>query len=351
MPEEVSSSEEAIRSGQTEKMRDRWDYIELFLRPVSAFLTAVTIALIGWFGQGVAFKIQEEETIRSETVQNYRLYTELLSKREDAESALRRDMFTTILEKFFQVGGPKDGEADMDKQLLKLEMLALNFGESLSLSPLFIATDHAIDKFSNATGLDKARGRKYRKRLHSLAKRVADQQLSALSAGGEMKEFNVPLKFIREDGIYTYPDDDPGEEEFVRKLEEINRAYSFTFSQPDEKYKSVQVEIEIQEESEPLPSPIERKFDLNFFNFPMVDNTRLSSDQRFALILTNFGDKALKVTAISFPGKYSGQRDKPFLDDVIHRLQKSSRDTDADEEKAVLQAVGTGSKKERMESE
>ncbi len=31
--------------------RDKWDYIEILLRPFSVFLTALTVALIGWFGQ------------------------------------------------------------------------------------------------------------------------------------------------------------------------------------------------------------------------------------------------------------------------------------------------------------
>ena len=69
---------------------------------------------------------------------------------------------------------------------------------------------------------------------------------------------------------------------------------------------------------------LERNFNLNFYNFPMVDNTRLSNDQRFALIMTKFEDTAIHFSAIIFPGKYSSQRDKPFLDDVIHRLRSET---------------------------
>ena len=145
------------------KVRGWWDYLELFLRHAAPFLTALTIALVGWFSKDFAVKAQLEETRRVEKrseiekeianeAQNYRLYTELLSKREDAESALRRDMFMAILEKFFQVGTSEGSKADMDKQLLKLEMLALNFGESLSLSPLFIATDRAIAGLPDPSG-------------------------------------------------------------------------------------------------------------------------------------------------------------------------------------------------------
>ena len=85
------------------------------------------------------------------------------------------------------------------------------------------------------------------------------------------------------------------------------------------------VEIEIQTAGK--TKAIEREFELNYFNFPMVDNTRLSDDQRFALIMTNFEERAIHFAAICFPGKYSSQRDKPFLDDVIHRLQVEALQT------------------------
>ncbi|MEA1990771.1 MAG: hypothetical protein U9N58_01035 [Thermodesulfobacteriota bacterium] len=61
---------------------------------------------------------------RTELTQNYRLYTELLSKREDAESALRKDMFSTILKEFFQIRDSSNGHTDVPKRLLNLEMLA-----------------------------------------------------------------------------------------------------------------------------------------------------------------------------------------------------------------------------------
>ena len=332
------------------KARDVWDFIELFLRPTSAFLTAITVALIGWFGQQAliaqqteetkrmekaqvaktirAKEAQKAETERNEMIQNYRLYSELLSRREDAESALRRNMFTTILEKFFQVNNSEEHETDMDQRLLKLEMLSLNFGESLSLSPLFISLDHAIDRFPYAPEFSDVSKIDDRNRLHSLAKRVADQQVSALSTGGIIWEIMIPLDNFENDQndpkSYWWPEDDtdydPDDEKINdRTLENITRTYAFNFSEPDHNYKSVHVLMRITTQNE--SGEIEREFDLNYFNFPMVDNTRLSKDQRFALILTDFADTHFTVTAIIFPGKYSGQRDKPFLDDVIHRLQ------------------------------
>lgn len=266
VPEQAQRTHQAS-SPVSQKTRDKWDYLELLLRPASSFLTALTVALIGWFGQQALIEqsaqetarvnyAQQEETRRTEMAQNYRLYSELLSKREDAESALRRDMFTTILEKFFQVGVLKPGEADMSQRLLKLEMLALNFGESLSLSPLFVSLDHDIDQFPYPPELSVVSRSDDRDRLQSLAKRVADQQLSALSGRGKIWEFTVPLVSIigegTTEGSYRWPDDDPDFEEGVEErindvqLEGMPRTYRFEFSEADRTYKSVHVFLEIR---------------------------------------------------------------------------------------------------------
>ena len=138
------------------RIRDKWDKLEILLRPAAAFLAAMTVALIGWFGQQALSAAQDAETLRANDAQkeitrrtelseNYRLYTQLLTKREEAESALRKDMFSTILKEFFQVKNSDSGPANIAKRLLKLELLALNFGETLRLSPLFVELDKDSD--------------------------------------------------------------------------------------------------------------------------------------------------------------------------------------------------------------
>lgn len=304
------------------KNRDKWDILDIFMRPAAAFLTALTIAAIGLMGQCSLKDAQRNETERTKITQNYRLYSELLSKREDSESALRKDMFSTILKQFFQIPDNNGEQVDVEKRLLKLEMLALNFGDALSLSPLFIELDKDIDTHNYPEETEEIYRARDRLRLHSLAKRVSQQQLSALSTGGKYWDFDIEIKKISAGQSAKWPGDNDSNE---KKLNDIKRNYTFTFSQVDETYKTVIVDLEIQNtgESEVI-EVIERSFALNYFNFPMVDNTRLSNDQRFALIMTNFGESVIHFVAISFPGKYSSQRDKPFLDDVIHRLKRDA---------------------------
>ena len=328
-------SEQAVTTEeQPPKKRDKWDKIEILGRPLAAFLTAFTIALIGWFGQRVLLDQQQQETRRA-------LFTELLSKREDAESALRKDMFSTILKEFFEGQAQDEDEVDISKRLLKLEMLALNFGESLSLNPLFIELDSDIDavsvRDSQLAFLDRDL---HRGRLHSLARRVSGRQIAALAPGGTMFEFDVPTSAVQPGRSFRWPDDmlpeDLSDHERAMlkaeigdiSLDGVKRTYAATFSGADPEHKTVRVALEIQswdpDNEQALPETTEMEFELNFFNFPMIDNTRLSRDQRFALIMESFGDKSIHVIGICFRGMYSSQRDKPFLDEVIHQLNTNA---------------------------
>ena len=352
-----------------DKQRDIWDYIEILGRPISAFFTALAIALIGYFGQLALsdresklnerlLVQQQEETKRAAQEQNYRLYTELMSRREVTESDLRKDMFAAILSDFFKKADHDN--KDISGRLLKLEMLALNFGESLSLSPLFLEMDEDIEKMRQKVEiLKKAAGQNrfddnkrdllekevaaYKKRLHGLAKRVSEWQLSALGSGGHMFEFEFPVEKAMGKSKYTWPDD-YAKTEFEKKqngttpkdlfllkssyadheLDNISRSYTFTFSEVNKNRKTVKVGLEIQGKETERDSVTEIEFELNYFNFPMVDNTRLSKNQRFALIIEDFNDNIIKVAGICFRGLHASQRDKPFLDEVIDQLKEDA---------------------------
>ena len=70
---------------------------------------------------------------------NVRIYTELMSRREEAESALRKDMFVSMIQSFL-----KPGSGSLDEKVLNLELLSYNFHESLNLKPLFVYIDRQI---------------------------------------------------------------------------------------------------------------------------------------------------------------------------------------------------------------
>ena len=72
---------------------------------------------------------------------NARLYSELTSRREESESALRKDMFTSIIKSFLRSGQ----QATLEQKVLNLELLVYNFHESLNLKPLFLHIQRQVE--------------------------------------------------------------------------------------------------------------------------------------------------------------------------------------------------------------
>ena len=343
--------------------RDRWDFFEILARPVSAFITALAVASIGIFGNMALTNSNQSAKERAEIEQNTRLYTELLSRREQADSNLRKDMFTTILTRFLieKQAAPDDAIKSISDRLLKLELLALNFGEALSLRPLFQEMNRSIE--SHSKNIKQKQGENpaevfrtlFKPRLESLARRVSDQQISALSAGGAMftvsthpgnigsSENDTEYQWLYSEASAKWKEEfsnkDPNEIGINKgdwinnevklqgntfEVNGITRTYNIALSDINLNNSEVTVNLSIVDISDPntSPPPVVMTFKLNYFNFPMIDNTRLSGDQRFALVLTKFNSEEISIVGICFPGMYASQRDKPFLDDVINQLQR-----------------------------
>ena len=104
---------------------------------MGGLLTAIAVAILGFWTSSYLREREGREAILRERMQtgetNARLYSELTSKREESESALRKDMFTSIINSFLRAG-----PATLEQKLLNLELLVYNFHESLNLKPLFL---------------------------------------------------------------------------------------------------------------------------------------------------------------------------------------------------------------------
>ena len=61
----------------------------------------------------------------------------------------------------------------------------------------------------------------------------------------------------------------------------------------------------------------------------MIDNTRLSADQRCAVVLQKFnegGSGTAEITLVYFPGSRASLREKTFSEDIIRNLENPRRD-------------------------
>ena len=65
---------------------------------------------------------------------------------------------------------------------------------------------------------------------------------------------------------------------------------------------------------------IDTNFWVGLFDFPMIDNTRLSLGERCAVSLTSLTPSVLNVALAYFPGSRASLKDKPYYDEVMNDL-------------------------------
>ena len=61
-------------------------------------------------------------------------------------------------------------------------------------------------------------------------------------------------------------------------------------------------------------------FYVGFFDFPMIDNTRLNNGNGVAVVLTDFEDQFAKISLVYFPEGRASLKEKPFYDEIVERL-------------------------------
>jgi hypothetical protein len=288
----------------SDKQRDGWDKAAIILQSLGGFVTAAVVAMLGIVGSSYLNEKQKIDT-------NVRLYTELMSKREDAESALRKDMFTSIIDTFLKPQAPS-----LDVRVLNLELLAYNFHESLNLKPLFANIDQQITQSTDA------RKQEYRERLNRVAREITRKQMVILEGAGKkydskFKLANVPRS---KNGL-------PVElEEAVLSLEGIEREFRLYVMQVNPETQELRIRLEVitPEQSASQFATNNVEFWVGFYDFPMIDHTRLSHDQRVAITLSNFEEGYANITLVYFPGAYAGLKEKPYYQEVVKELLKTT---------------------------
>jgi hypothetical protein len=296
------------------KKRDLWDKIQIVMQPIGGLITALTIALVSYFGSSYLNNRQNNDS-------KIRLYTELMSSREQSESALRKDMFNSILSTIL-----KDSRS-LDENILQLELLAYNFHESLNLMPLFVYMDRQIAKEK-----DIHLKVEYRKRLYKMAGDVISKQISSLEGAatretmfitfpgdsvGYKAGMSQDLPIDWKDSKVFYDTVRTGDTKSVYKRVVYLTASSYNV---DEKTLNVRLDIE-SSINDKFVNMVTQEFMIDYFQFPMIDNTRLSNDMRCAVVMRDFDfPNFIEVDILYFPGSHSSLKEKPYYDEVVKKL-------------------------------
>jgi hypothetical protein len=293
--------------------KDRWERVGTLLQSGGGLLTAVTVAILGFIGSNYLKDRESAETASRERMQaseaNIRIYTELMSKREEAESVLRKGMFDSMIQSF-----TKSATISMDEKVLNLELLSYNFHESINLKPLFIFFERQI-----RASKEKSKG-EYLDRVHKVATEITRKQMLVLEGAGRKFDRHIDL-----DTLAANPGGIPLDEDTLT-IESITRHFSIFVEKADIDTRELKVRLEIR-----TPTDTSGNFEINsaefwvgFFDFPMIDNTRLANDQRCSVVLNAFEDNSADVTLVYFPGSYASLKEKPYYQEVVQKLMRTN---------------------------
>lgn len=298
---------------EEEHKRDAWEKVSMLLQAGGGLLTAVTVAIIGLIGSNYLKERESADTASRERMQaneaNVRIYTELMSKREDSESALRKDMFVSIIQSFL-----RPGSGSLDERVLNLELLSYNFHESLNLKPLFIYMNKLIQRSNDPGKAD------FQTRLFNVATEISLKQMLVLESAGAKVDRDIDFDAFKENpgGVPLEP--------VTLTVEGIQRQFSLFVLEADKKTRELKMRLEVRTPKDTIGNmeTSTAEFWVGFFDFPMIDNTRLTQDQRCAVVLNAFEDGLATITLAYFPGSYASLKEKPYYMEVVQNLMKTN---------------------------
>jgi len=294
-------------SAEPRKQRDFWDKIEILMHPVGGLLTAAAITLLGFITSSA---LSQRQTIDTNT----RLYTELMSRREESESALRKDMCVSILSSFVN-----PNETALSSAVLNLEMLAYNFHESLNLKPLFMELRRRVVSARAAarTPAAQAENDRYFDRLETMAREIVRRQMIVLEGVGKRFDRTVDLT------------EDPGGTSLEPAMLTLNgdsTTFAIDVLGVDRENREVRLGLSIETPDPELGRQTKMAtFTVSYFDFPMIDNTRLVGGQRCAVVLNQISDQSADITLVLFPGTYASLKEKPYYNEVIESVLDANR--------------------------
>jgi hypothetical protein len=277
----------------------------------------------------------------------------MMGRREEADSALRKDMFQSILQTF--VSSAPGGRGDPESQVLNLELLAYNFHESLDLGPLF---KHVQRQLTGKVG--EARDPKDQTllwRLERVAEEVKERQLAAISESGSVERGELDVTRMGSDAwslgrsvVRLKPGEMRGGATLCLSFTAADFGMTASATPPVPHYRQFRIEfldfaadrreVELalavsrplqREQCESIQeAAIERanveteaQFWVGPFGFPMIDNTRLSRSERCSVSVIRILDNAVTVAISYFPASRASLKDKPYYDEVLQDLLRN----------------------------
>jgi hypothetical protein len=247
------------------------------------------------------------------------------SQREQAESQLRANMFTSLIGPI--TGPQKDGKPiSPDREELLAELLALNFNENFELKPLLEDASKMLANKKDSIGNGPANAPDPREPLWSIARRIAQRQKASIAwewSTSKTQPTGCEFYTVTVDSKIDVSSGGPACQlviAFGQRVRLKSPDDSFTLQMalvhPDWKNQTVEVSALpfLTKQGNPLETDTTYRFTLSWFDLPLTDNTLLPDGNRFAIYLRLISSDPEKLTVVVvwFPKGYFTPRERPL---------------------------------------
>jgi len=324
--------------------RDLWGKVESFAKIVAAVGVSIgSVAIPYIIGK------------TSEQSRRAQVYMQVMSEREKADTAIRQEMFKTLLAdylgRFQENKNATENEESFRKRIMFLDLLTLNFQEYLNARPLFEDVYWRLEKAKKKEKKEYEKWGKLQEDLFRVAKNVASSQSGMLTQSGLSRSFNltkgkvVCIRLYSVENLVELTDKFEKQPLLDRKTESCSDASVQNPQKMDKGSPAIDVELEEVNEAgvrvkvTPYQESFKNgtlnfvqalkplKFVVSFFDLPYMDNTRLFDGSRFALLLSHIDkkEKSAEINAIIFKGEFMSLRDRPFFEEMLQKLNKDAQ--------------------------
>lgn len=282
----------SIVNGKTKTTKDGWDKLEIIGKSFAGVLVSAAIAFYGFYSgekqfqssennRKDQFKISEQnrkDQFRiAEENRKAQIIVQTIGNREAASADLKAKMFSALLSHYLKK------QDDPVTQRAILELIGLNFQEHLRLKPLFEKLEKELSG-----------NKKELKKLRSVAKNMARIEIdNIVGNGGSYCELELPYQ------------------KTITSGENCELPLSLTLLKVDE--SGIRVSMDGNDKD---------GFNVNYFDMPLVDNTRLG-EYTYSIILSHTEDKPVKkasVKVVLLPKYFYSARHGLYFDQVLGDL-------------------------------
>ncbi|MBW2738918.1 MAG: hypothetical protein JRE64_08725 [Deltaproteobacteria bacterium] len=245
--------------------------VDMFIKIFGVIIVSGAITFYGIHSEN---KRANTQLIVTEENNKSQLYAQAMNSRQSARVDLMKGLLDIIMKDYHS-------EEDMNKKLLKLNLLALNLQEQMHLKPLF---EDLEEKLLNHD--------QERKKLRTIASRLKRGQINRLVA----------------DGAYEY--------KLTLHKDEIT---SITSNKNHDSVDLIQIEPRnngIRLEAQFPKTAIQ--FTVTYYDFPFLDFFP-RKDQRYAIVLHNINpnDSSVVVSLLIYPQDYFDIQDRIRVNRLI----------------------------------